>query len=151
MSNSHETWWKWLAHESIIFTKFHEDWKKCEFFTIGQFLNMGPFFVPGLTCQSNVNISNWLNINSISSTLLLISNVLCWYPVSHQELTLLCMTLNVHNDKTLFWQLNLSCILQKNETSCPLFHVYNGTSRLLCIRIVIKNAKGKICKMICYF
>ena len=28
----------------IIFTKFHEDWKKGGFFTNGQFLKVGPFF-----------------------------------------------------------------------------------------------------------
>ena len=26
LSNPDETWWKWLAHDDIIFTKFHEDW-----------------------------------------------------------------------------------------------------------------------------
>ena len=25
LSYPHETWWKWLPHEVIIFTKFHED------------------------------------------------------------------------------------------------------------------------------
>ena len=28
MSNPCETWWKWLPHELIIFTKFHEHWTK---------------------------------------------------------------------------------------------------------------------------
>ena len=28
LSNPYETWWKWLTHEVINFTKFHEDWTK---------------------------------------------------------------------------------------------------------------------------
>ena len=36
---SNETWWKWLLHEAIIFTKFHEDWTK-----VADFLLMANFW-----------------------------------------------------------------------------------------------------------
>ena len=39
MSNYHETWWKWLSHEVIIFTKFHKDW-----ITIVDFLLLANFW-----------------------------------------------------------------------------------------------------------
>ena len=39
LSNLHETWWKWLSHEAIIFTNFHKDWTKIvDFLVIGNFL-----------------------------------------------------------------------------------------------------------------
>ena len=46
LSNPHETWWKWLPHEVIIFRKFHEDWTKIvDFFTNGQFLRVSGFIL----------------------------------------------------------------------------------------------------------
>ena len=50
LSNPHETWKKQLSHEVIIFTKFHEERKKCGFFTNGQVLIRAPFLTQTLLC-----------------------------------------------------------------------------------------------------
>ena len=43
-SDPHETWWKWLTHEAIIFTKFHGDWTK----NVANFWMCADFFVQTL-------------------------------------------------------------------------------------------------------
>ena len=47
LSNPDETWWKWLAHEAIIFIKFHEDWTKIvDFLLIANSLACPLFYYP---------------------------------------------------------------------------------------------------------
>ena len=49
MSNLHETWWKWLSHEAIIFTKFHKDWTKIvEFLSTANFWKCAIFLTQTL-------------------------------------------------------------------------------------------------------
>ena len=58
LSNSHETWGKWLPLEAIIFTKFHEELYKIYWIYInGQFfLKCAGFF------YSDLKLSNWTQI-----------------------------------------------------------------------------------------
>jgi len=45
LSNLHETWSKYLAHEKIILTKFHEDWiKDVDFLLMANFCECPIFF-----------------------------------------------------------------------------------------------------------
>ena len=45
LSNPYETWWKWLPHEAIIFTKFHEDGTKIvDFLLLANFWKCPVFF-----------------------------------------------------------------------------------------------------------
>ena len=47
MSYPHETWWKWLPHEVIIFTKFHEDRTKImDFLLMANFWKCPVSFAP---------------------------------------------------------------------------------------------------------
>ena len=47
LSYPHETWWKWLPHEVIIFTKFHKDWTKYVIFSLmANFLMCPVFYSP---------------------------------------------------------------------------------------------------------
>ena len=49
LSNPQETWWKYLPHEVIIFSKFHEDrTKNVDLFINGQFLKVSHFVFLGL-------------------------------------------------------------------------------------------------------
>ena len=49
----HETCWKWITQEEIIYTKFHEDKTKCRFFSNGQILNVSRFFIQTLNSISD--------------------------------------------------------------------------------------------------
>ena len=48
MSNPYETWWKWLTHDVINFTKFHEDWTKIVDFL----LRVNFWMCPGFFAQT---------------------------------------------------------------------------------------------------
>ena len=49
MFNPNETWWKLLAHEEIIFNKFHEDWTKIvDFLLMAKFWTCLVFFTQTL-------------------------------------------------------------------------------------------------------
>ena len=54
-SNPNETWWKWLSHEAIIFTKFHEDWTKIvDFLLMAKFWTCLVFFYSDLRMFYNM-------------------------------------------------------------------------------------------------
>ena len=57
MSNPHGTWWKWLLHELIIFTKFRKDWtKNADFLLMANFWTWALFW---LRLYINIPISSW--------------------------------------------------------------------------------------------
>ena len=56
--NPFETWWKWLAHEIIIFTKFHKDWTKIvDLLLMANFLACPFFFAQTLVLLSIIIIT----------------------------------------------------------------------------------------------
>ena len=57
LSNLHETWSKYLAHEIIILTKFHEDWiKNVDFLLMANFCESPIFFTHSLYPASKETI-----------------------------------------------------------------------------------------------
>ena len=53
LSNSHETLRELLPHEVIIFTKFHEDWKKIVYFlSMANFVTCAFFLAQTLDCYN---------------------------------------------------------------------------------------------------
>ena len=89
LSNPHETWLKWLPHELILFTKFHEDWTKIvEFLLMANLWTWSLFYVPD-------HSPNWFKLVQIHSRILLdaydggdtvmmiaMCCVQCWYHFS---------------------------------------------------------------------
>ena len=50
-SYPHETWWKWLPQEIIVFTNFHEDWTKIvDFLLMANFWMSAVFSYSVFTC-----------------------------------------------------------------------------------------------------
>ena len=58
LSNPYETWWKWLPHEVIIFTKFHKDWTK-----IVDFLLMANFWTCEVFSCSDFRLNHHFRMN----------------------------------------------------------------------------------------
>ena len=65
LSNLHETWWKWLSHEAIIFTKFHKDWTKImDFLLMANFWTCPVFFAQNLpTLMLWWSFFSWIMLN----------------------------------------------------------------------------------------
>ena len=90
LSNLHETWWKWLSHEAIIFTKFHKDWTEIVDFSllIANFLMCVDFF------YSDLSPSSWITRLWIIISSNLISFFRFWALVMNTTLyTMVCLTL----------------------------------------------------------